>query len=210
MIKNIIFDIGNVLVDFDSQTYLKGFGFAPEKEKRIRGITFDGPIWREYDRGVIPVKKLREKLAALALPEDREDVLQVFDRSHETIHRRDFAIPWILSLQEQGLKTWYLSNYSDWMIQRTQKALDFLPYLHGGLFSCEVGQIKPEPEIFQSFLQRFPEIRPDESVFFDDSPTNIQAACTLGFHGIVFRNQEQASKELAAYTEGYAVCTPLT
>ncbi|MCC8104480.1 MAG: HAD family phosphatase [Clostridiales bacterium] len=198
MIKNIIFDIGNVLVNFDSQTYLKSFGFAPEKENRIREITFDGPIWREYDRGVIPVKQLREKLAALALPKDREDVLRVFDHSHETIHRRDFAIPWILSLQEQGFRTWYLSNYSDWMIQRTQEALDFLPYLHGGLFSYEVGQIKPEPEIFHSFLQRFPEIHPNESVFFDDSPANIQAACALGFHGIVFRNQEQASKELAA------------
>ncbi len=196
MIKNIIFDIGNVLVDFDSQSYLKSFGFAPEKEKRIREATFDGPVWREYDRGVIPVKELREALASLALPEDREDVLRVFDHSEATIHRRDFAIPWILSLQEQGFKTWYLSNYSDRMIRQTQEALDFLPFLHGGLFSCEVGQIKPEPEIFQSFLTRFPEIRPDESVFFDDSPANIQAACALGFHGIVFQDQKQAIKAL--------------
>ncbi|MCC8138587.1 MAG: HAD family phosphatase [Clostridiales bacterium] len=199
MIKNIIFDIGNVLVDFDSETYLKGFGFAPEKEKRIREATFDGPIWHEFDRSVIPVKQLRETLASLVLPEDREDVLQVFDHSDATIRRRDFAIPWILSLQEQGFKTWYLSNYSRWTAERTQNALDFLPFLHGGLFSYEVGQIKPEPEIFRSFLQRFPEIRPDESVFFDDSPANIRAACALGFHGIVFRNQEQAMKELQRF-----------
>ena len=82
------------------------------------------------------------------------------------------------------------------MIDQTRHALDFLPYMDGGLFSCEVKLVKPEPEIFSALLDRYPVIRPEESVFFDDSPINIKAADALGFHGIVFQDQAQAEEEL--------------
>ena len=51
-IKNVIFDVGKVLVDYDWESYLDSFGFAPEKRERIANATFLSPVWEERDRGL--------------------------------------------------------------------------------------------------------------------------------------------------------------
>ena len=51
-IKNIIFDVGQVLVDYDWETYLDSFGFEPAKRERIANATFLSPVWEERDRGL--------------------------------------------------------------------------------------------------------------------------------------------------------------
>lgn len=195
MIRNIIFDIGNVLVGYDWRQYLSGFGFAPDKEAVIARAVFGSAEWNELDRGVVPIPELEERFAANA-PQYREDILRVFRGCGNCILRRSYAIPWILDLKERGFHVYYLSNYSEYMIDRTRAALDFLPFTDGGLFSCEVKQIKPEPAIFYSLMERYPSILPEESVFFDDVEKNARAASALGFHGIVFRDREQAEAEL--------------
>ncbi len=195
MIKNVIFDIGNVLVGFDWQNYLHAFHYDPQAEQAIANALFRSPLWAELDRGTIPFEELREKFAATA-PEYREEILTVFDHAHRCIQKRNYAKPWLLFLKEQGFRVYYLSNYSLTMVERTRDALDFLPLMDGGLFSYEVQQIKPEASIFASFLARHPEVIPEESVFFDDSSANVEAAQKLGLHGIVFLTQEQAEHEL--------------
>ncbi len=196
MIKNIIFDIGNVLVGYDGLAYLKSFGFPPEEEEAILYATFRSPYWAELDREAIPLPELMEDFCSLASPEYREDIFRVFDGAHQSIIPWPESLPWIQSLQERGYGVYYLSNYSSLMIERTIDSMDFLPYLDGGLFSYEVKRVKPEPEIYEAFLERFPQIKPEESVFLDDSEKNIEAAEAFGFHGIVFRDREQAKKEL--------------
>ena len=199
MIKNIIFDIGNVLVSFDWEDYLREFGFDPGKEKEIAKALFLNPAWRDLDRGLIPLEELEEQFVSCA-PCYREDILKVFRDSPRCIHRLDYSIPWICSLKEQGFKVYYLSNYSESVRKATDAVLDFIPYTDGGLFSYEVKQVKPEPEIFRSLMNRFPEITPEESVFFDDSAANVKAACDLGFHGIIFTSQDQAVEILKTYS----------
>ena len=91
------------------------------------------------------------------------------------------------------------------MLDQTREALDFLPLMDGGLFSYEVKQIKPEPEIFASLLARYPDIRPEESVFFDDVAANVEAARRLGFRGIVFQDPMQAMTELETIFTDYHI-----
>lgn len=199
MIRNIIFDIGNVLVGYDWQQYLDSFRFPAEKRDAIARAVFGSDTWNELDRGIVPIPELEERFAANA-PRYRTDILRVFRSCGKCILRRDYAIPWIQDLKKRGFHVYYLSNYSEFMIAQTRSALDFIPYMDGGVFSCEVKQIKPDPEIFYSLLKRCPSIRPDESIFFDDTEKNTQAACTLGFHGIVFRDKEQAEADLKKLT----------
>lgn len=195
MIKNIIFDIGNVLVGFEPQEYIKSFHFSPGKEKAITKALFGTYAWNEYDRGALSMEEI-EKLFAANAPEYQEAVVQVFRGAFQCITRQDYAIPWLQKLKAKGFRLYYLSNYSDHMRQNTLKALDFLPYMDGGLFSYEVHQIKPEPGIFRSLLDRYSQLRPEESVFFDDSPANIEAAANLDFNAILFRNKAQAETAL--------------
>ncbi len=196
MIRNIIFDIGGVLVDYDWKTYLKSFHFPAEKEETIARATFLGKAWSELDREALSIDEITAMMTAAA-PQYTEDILTVFHGLRHTIHRRDYACGLIRSLRERGLKVYYLSNYSSHTLGQTREALDFLPLMDGGLFSYEVKQVKPEPEIFASLLARYPDILPGESVFFDDSSVNIEAARRLGFHGIVFGELSQAMAELA-------------
>lgn len=195
MIRNIIFDIGNVLVGYDWQQYLSGFGFPPDKEAAVARAVFGSNEWNEFDRGVIPIPELEERFVANA-PQYRADILRVFRECGKCILRRDYAIPWIQDLKKRGFRVYYLSNYSEFMLAQTRSALDFIPCTDGGLFSCEVKHVKPEPEIFYSLMKRYPAICPEESVFFDDVEKNTRAACALGFHGIVFRDREQAEAAL--------------
>ena len=198
MIKNIIFDIGKVLVDYDWKTYLKSYGFAAEEEETIAQALFCGPTWKELDRGVMSIAEIEEAFVSHA-PQYREDILRVFRHSGSCIWRLDYAIPWICSLKERGYHVYYLSNYSEWMIERTKNALDFLPFMDGGLFSCEAKCVKPEPEIYQALIDRYPSIVPEESVFLDDVPENIDAAKKLGMHGIVFQSKELTEMELEKF-----------
>lgn len=196
MIKNVIFDIGNVLVGFDWPQYLHSFGFSPEKEQAIANALFLGPLWKELDRGVIPLDELREMFCRLS-PRYRDDIAAVFDHCEKCITRRSSTIPWLQSLKGRGLRIYYLSNYSEFMFERTQEALDFLPLMDGGLLSYRVRQIKPDSEIFRTLIEHCPEIIPEESVFFDDTAENTEAAARLGFHGIVFHDRKQAEADLA-------------
>lgn len=195
MIRNIIFDIGGVLVGFNWEGLLKSFGFEPEKEAAIAGALFGTPVWQELDRGVWPLEKVAAGFAA-SLPQYAEDVQKVFWRCCETIVREAFAIPWIQSLKNRGFGVYFLSNYSRWMIEGTQDALDFLPYMDGGVFSCDVHQVKPEPDIFRSFFARYPSVKPENTVFLDDSPANIETARSFGLHTIHVKDHAQAAADL--------------
>lgn len=195
MIKNLIFDIGNVLVDFDWKTYLRSYGFPAEKERSIAKALFLNPQWNELDRGIKSWEEMEQVFAAQA-PEYAADIRLVFQNSFRAVKRRDYAIPWLTQLKKQGFRVYYLSNYSEGMEERSKDCLDFLPYMDGGIFSYEVKCIKPEPEIFYALLSRHPEIVPEESVFFDDVAPNVEGAANLDFHAIIFKNKNQAETAL--------------
>jgi epoxide hydrolase-like predicted phosphatase len=66
---------------------------------------------------------------------------------------------------------------------------------HISIFSCEIGMIKPDPEIYR-YLLRLGGVDPDESFFIDDAVENIDAANKLGIHGILFKSADQAIREV--------------
>ena len=73
--------------------------------------------------------------------------------------------------------------------------LDFLPLMDGGVFSCYVGQVKPDPAIYRTISEKYG-LTPEECVFLDDNKANIDAARDFGMNGIHFVSFEQADKEL--------------
>ena len=67
--------------------------------------------------------------------------------------------------------------------------------MDGSIFSWQVQQVKPEPAIFETLLERF-SLKPEECVFLDDTRANVEAARALGIRGIVFESYGQAREEL--------------
>ena len=196
MIENIIFDVGQVLVSYDWESYLKAFHFSAEEEKLIAEKVFKSQIWNERDRGLFPEEEYRKQFIAELPAEYEADVKRVIEESGKTIGIKDYAETWTGYLKSQGYHLYILSNYSQFMLDQTRPGkMPFLKNMDGVIFSCEVQQIKPEADIYETLLSRFG-LKPEESVFLDDRPENCEAARKLGIHAIEFHDLKQAAKEL--------------
>lgn len=195
-VKNIIFDVGQVLVSYEWEDYLKSFHFPEEEEKMIAEAVFKSQTWNERDRGLFPEEEYLKQFIAALPAEYEEDVKRVLRESEKTIQIKDYAETWTSYLESQGYHLYILSNYSQFMLDHTRaNKMPFLKNMDGVIFSCEVKEIKPEPQIYRTLLTRFG-LKPEESVFLDDRPENCEAARALGIHAIEFHNLKQAAKEL--------------
>ena len=194
MIRNIVFDIGNVLVDYCWRDHIAGYGYSGEMLERIGRAMMLNPVWKEMDRGVWTNEELLQGFIA-ADPEIEKDIRLVFSDMKTIVRERPESAAWIRSLKEQGYRTYYLSNYSYRARTEAADQLGFLEELDGGIMSYTVQMIKPHADIYEKLMETYG-LLPEESVFLDDSAANVEAAGKLGFHTIQVSSQEQAKEEL--------------
>lgn len=193
MIKNIIFDIGNVLVGFDWKDFFAGFGYSEEITERLANATVKNPFWNEIDRGVMSEEEILEGFIAKD-PGIESELRKTYEDYGNLLNQFDYAKGLIKDLQNKGFKVYCLSNMSHKAV-RECKALDFLDMLDGYVLSCDVKLIKPDPAIYETLLNTYG-LDAKESVFIDDLDANIETALSLGMHGIVFKDLKSAISEL--------------
>ena len=196
MIRTIIFDIGNVLTVFGWKNFLKSFGFDAQTEERVGKATMDNPFWNEMDRGKLSEEEMLEGFIQND-PSVEKEIRQIYENLHGILTKANYAIPWIKELKAKGYQVLVLSNFSEKVARQNADALDFLEYVDGGILSYKDGVIKPDPAIYRLLLDRYG-LKPEECVFLDDVPKNVDAAAAFGIATILFRNQEQAMEELRA------------
>lgn len=190
MIKNIIFDVGKVLVEWEPYEAFRRLGFSEEIIKKVAAATVDSPDWNESDRSVCSDEEQLDIFISKA-PDCEKEIRLFWENIGMAIRQYDYAKDWIRSFKEKGYHCYILSNYARWTYWHTQEQLSFLKDADGALFSFEAHQIKPEPEIYQTLFQKF-DLNPEECLFFDDRAENIQAAKAQGMEGIVFTTREAA------------------
>ena len=193
-INTVIFDIGGVLVDFGRQHFFEQFGHSPEMCMRLYESTVRSPYWKEFDLGLIADEEVIDLFAGYA-PELESEIREAMKCVHGVVRRMDAAIPWIRKIKESGRRTLYLSNYSMKVARDNADAMDFLPFLDGGLLSCDYHVIKPDPAFYQILIDKY-DLDPEKCVFLDDLEDDIAAAEQLGFHTILVRDHEQAAADL--------------
>ncbi|MFG6332530.1 MAG: HAD family phosphatase [Lachnospiraceae bacterium] len=194
MIRNVIFDIGNVLVDFCWREHIESCGFQGVTADRIGRAMMQSPVWSEIDRGVWSM----EELLAAFIANDPEigDAIRIVFRDFRTlVKERSGSVAWIRSLKAEGLGVYYLSNFSRRVETEAAAELSFLKEMDGGILSYKERLIKPDPAIYRLLLARYG-LSAEESVFLDDTPENVEAAKALGMQGIVVESQEQAKRRL--------------
>ena len=192
--ENIIFDVGQVLVKYDWEKYLDSFGFPKTERDKIAEVVFKSDTWNERDRSSENEQYYVDQMVKAA-PEYETDIREVMRRSDETIAKTDYAETWVKYLKNQGYHIYILSNYATDTLERTGDKLTFLKYVDGAVFSCQVKQIKPEPEIYKTLLNRY-HLDPDKSVFLDDRAENCEAARKQGIYAIQFESFKQAAAAL--------------
>lgn len=194
MIKNIIFDIGNVLTDFGWEAFFDSFGFSEDVLKRLAKATVQSESWQEYDRGKMSDEEILNSFIEND-PGIEKELRQIFQSVKGMVTREEFAIPWLQSLKESGYHVYYLSNFSHIAHVDCIEALDFLPLMDGGILSYQDQLIKPQPEIYELLINRY-HLNPEECVFLDDTERNLPPARALGMATILVENHEQAVRDL--------------
>lgn len=195
MIKNIVFDIGNVLTYYTWESHIRSFGFSEAVRERVIRATVKSEAWNEFDRGVLN----DEEVIGLLVQNDpgvETEIRRMMENVGGLVSKADYAIPWIQELKGKGYHVYYLSNFSFKAEKECSHALDFMPYMDGGILSCKEKLIKPQPEIYARLLEIY-DLVADECVFLDDLDVNVRAAKAAGLHGILFTTREAALRELA-------------
>ncbi|MCR5686188.1 MAG: HAD family phosphatase [Lachnospiraceae bacterium] len=194
MIKNIVFDIGNVLAAFRWKEYIAELGFDDSTCARVAQATTLSPMWREVDRNVMPLNDIIEACIK-SDPGIEREIRLFFEDRRRLVMEYDYASSWMEELKKRGYKIYLLSNYSQDHFQYISSKFSFFGLEDGRLLSCEVKLLKPDRRIYEALFERYG-LDPEECVFLDDSPENIKGATDAGMKGIVFENYDQGSTEL--------------
>ena len=141
MIKNIVFDIGHVLIGFEWMEHIRA-RFDEETARIVTDAIWKKGYWSELDRGVLSDEEILELFYSEA-PDHRQEIKEAFDNVGECLLRCDYAIPWIDELKSRGFNVYYLSNYSKKAYDECAESLAFMPYMDGGLVSFKAGRTKP-------------------------------------------------------------------
>lgn len=196
MIKNIVFDIGNVLVDFRWRSLMEDLQIPEETQKRFEKTVFGSPWWGELDHGIYEEAEILTHFR-----EDNKDHLDAFnlvwDNRDKLVAPYAYAVQWIERLKKAGFKVYLLSNYPrDVFTLHTEcGCFPFLDKVDGKVVSGFVKMVKPNADIYEHLLREYG-LQAKECVFIDDREENVEAARALGMKGIVFAGYEQACAEL--------------
>ncbi len=196
-IKNVIFDIGNVLVDFRWEEHMRELGF-PEKAIQALGEKWVlTPLWDELDRGVMSEEEALE-LAREAVPEYAALVDEFWNHPVGIVRCREQSAGWLRSLKERGYKVYLLSNYPRSLFKcHAENHFDFLQYVDGKVVSGCLGVMKPDRGIYEALLKKY-SLKAEECLFIDDRQLNLDGAAGLGIKTLLYTDFESAVSEMNA------------
>jgi len=193
-IRNVIFDIGNVLTNYRWHDFLIEQGFDEEMVQRIAKSTVYHPAWNEFDRGILTKEEIMKQFVE-SDPEIEAEIRKGFETVHNMVTKRENAIPWIQGLKAKGYKVYYLSNFSEIAERECADSIDFIPYMDGGILSYKDKLIKPDRRIYELLLERY-NLKAEECVFIDDVMANIDGAAEVGIRGVNYKSYDQVREEL--------------
>lgn len=184
MIKNVVFDMGGVLINFDTERYIARFVPDAEDHALIRRELFRSVEWVQMDRGVITDAEVVSAVCA-RLPEHLHQAVQdILDKWHQDVPPLDGIYNLVEELKRKGYCIYLLSNTSA-RFHSFRKNIPALRFFDGEFISADHHLIKPEPRIYQCFLEEF-DLEGTECVFIDDTPLNVEGAMQCGIKGIVY------------------------
>ena len=186
MIRNIVFDMGQVLIRFDQKYFIHRLGIDdPADEKLLMTQVFLSAEWVSMDWGDIAEDEAARRICT-RLPERLHDaarkLISMWDRPILLI---DGMYELVDELKQAGYGIYLLSNAS----VRQREYWPRVPchkFFDGTLISSDIGSVKPERRIYTTLTERFG-LAPEECFLVDDSPLNVVGALRCGWSGAIFR-----------------------
>lgn len=183
MIKNIVFDIGKIILKDTSSSALNYINIADESKKIIKDNIFDEDKFLDLDYGKLDYKSYFDKYSYL-LPDNLKDIAYyALSNSYRLRGVNNNIINLIKELSFKGYNIYILSNNNK-DVYNYFKNSNLDKYINGYIVSCFYGLIKPNKEIYNILFDTY-KLNPSECYFIDDKKENIEAANKLGMKGFI-------------------------
>lgn len=176
--------MGNVLVRFDPELFINRYSVSERDKKFLRDEVFHSVEWVMMDRGSMDEATAESRILP-RLPEQLRSVArELIEKWDEPILPVDGMLELLQTLKQNGYRLYLLSNaaarqHKYWVRADASKLMD------GTLISADVKLLKPDPKIYRAFLKKY-ELKPEECVFIDDTPINVEGALYENMAGVVF------------------------
>lgn len=186
MYKNIIFDLGGVMVDFAPKDFLLDRFCNAAIEDKVYRLTFGSETWQKLDAGLCTRYEGNQAMMAAAKEEGCAfEVQEVLENWTTILRVRRRMVELVRRLKNHGYCVYYLSNIpEDVLSLLMNRGLEGV--FDGGVASCDVHINKPDPRIYKILLDKY-HLKAGECIFIDDSRANVQTAFQLGMNSIQMR-----------------------
>lgn len=193
MIKNVIFDLGKVLINWDLDTFSKKYTTDLKLQKSIVDDIFMHNDWHMLDKGAITEEEAELRFST-RLSLNKEEIRKIILEARKIMTLKTETYNELKRLKK-SYNIFCISNMShkSWQVVKSEHT--FIEYFDDIVISAEVKMIKPAKEIFSYALEKF-KINANESIFIDDLKDNIVSAESLGLKGILFDESKKCWDEL--------------
>ena len=184
MIKNIIFDFGNVLLEWNEDKIVTNYSNNKEEQEILKQVIFKSDEWFKLDDGSMnyqeAISVFKNKLP-FNLKSKVEEIMNTWYKKMP-INQEIYNL--IKELKENNYKIYALSNTHVPVYEYVQ-SLEIGKYFDGFLISAIEKMMKPNEEIYYRLFEKF-KLVPQECFFIDDSERNISASKKCGMEGYIF------------------------
>lgn len=185
MIRSLIFDMGNVLLDYNPKVCLDLYLEREADKEVIMNELFRSSEWVEADRGCITRAEMFESIRR-RVPERLHSALkQCIEGWQVCMKPLHGAEQFLQAAKNAGYGIYLLSNASSSVYEYFPGFLPFA-FFDGYVISSDVHLLKPDPAIYRYLLKRY-QLKPEECLFIDDRADNVAGAEATGMKGFVFR-----------------------
>lgn len=189
MIKNIVFDLGNVLISFRPSEFFDKKNYPETIKATILSDIFDSKEWAMLDKGEVNTTEAIDTIA-LKSSLKKEEITHIFNLRTELMFPLDPNVKLLPELKKRGFRLYFLSNFPMDIFEEIKTGYYFFKYFDGGIISSEAKFSKPDSRIYEILLEKYSLI-PEECLYIDDLEINVKAAEAVGMKGLVtFGSQE--------------------
>lgn len=192
-IKNIVFDMGSVLLEYTPREYSHKIITDPKAAEAVYRELFDGDEWKQIDSGVMTEEEAIAQIER-RIPQYSDIVQFAMDNWTEAL-KPMAGMPEIVGrLKEKHYRIFLLSNTSLRFL-KFRYNFEMFKNFDGFIISAKEKMVKPNPAIYKLLYSRF-KLNPSECLFIDDLQANIDGAEKTGMHGHLFKGSEELDSYL--------------
>jgi putative hydrolase of the HAD superfamily len=193
-IKNIVFDVGNVLVKWEPLSIISNFFQDAEEFDVLVKKIFKSEVWIDLNLGKISeAEAVSQYVAVLGIPQNKLTALMLAVK--ESLLPIPGSIQLVKKLYNAGFPLYVITDNTKEIMVHLKRRYDFWPMFQGIVVSADIGHLKPSPVIYHHLLETY-QLKPEETLFFDDIEKNVTGARAVNMLAMQFFTPEQCVEDL--------------